>query len=131
VSRFLRFCVAGTIGFVIDAGVLLALVGGLGMDPYVARVLSFLAAATATWWINRRYTFESRVEATRSEWTKYVTLMLAGAAVNYGAYAVCIAFWGLARAHLWLAVAIGSVAGLAVNYLTSSRLVFRPPAAPG
>jgi len=131
VSRFLRFCVAGTVGFVIDAGVLQALVGGLGMDPYVARVFSFLAAATTTWWINRRYTFETRAEVTRSEWMKYVTLMLGGAAVNYGAYAVCIAFWGFARAHLWLAVAIGSVAGLGVNYLTSSRLVFRQPPAAG
>ena len=130
-SRFLRFCVAGTVGFVIDAGVLQALVGGLGMDPYVARVFSFLAAATTTWWINRRYTFETRAEVTRSEWMKYVTLMLGGAAVNYGAYAVCIAFWGFARAHLWLAVAIGSVAGLGVNYLTSSRLVFRQPPAAG
>ena len=37
-SRFLRFCAVGTVGFVIDAGVLQALVAGLGANPYVARV---------------------------------------------------------------------------------------------
>ena len=126
--RVVRFCVAGCIGFVVDAGVLELLVRLLGADPYGARVVSFLCAATTTWWINRRYTFEARTPPTGSEWVSYVSLMIAGAAVNYGVYAAYVAYWDTAHRALWLGVALGSIAGLAINFATSSRWVFRRPA---
>ena len=88
-KRFVRFCAAGTIGFVVDAGILQVTAGVLGANPYAARVVSFLAAATTTWWINRHYTFEARHPATRAEWMAYLGLMVIGALVNYGVYAPC------------------------------------------
>lgn len=121
-SRFARFCMVGTLGFLVDAGVLQALVSGAAMDPYLGRVPSFLAAATATWWLNRRFTFRVGGAATRGEWASYVALMVLGAAVNYGAYALLIGTWDVARAHLWIGVAAGSIAGLGVNFFTSRRL---------
>ena len=123
-SQFLRFCVVGTAGFFVDAGVLQALVAGAGADPYAARVASFLCAASATWWLNRHFTFGVAHAPTRGEWVKYVSLMVLGAITNYGAYALAISLWDLARAHLWIGVAIGSIAGLGVNYATSRRFVF-------
>ena len=127
-SRFLKFCIAGTIGFAVDAGLLQLLARGAGVDPYLARVGSFLAAATATWWINRRYTFDASRAPSGSEWTAYVGLMGLGAAVNYGIYAACITWWAMAREHLWLGVAIGSIAGLGINFMTSRSLFGRAPA---
>ena len=124
-TRFLRFCVVGGAAFFVDAGVLMALTSGAGFDPYLARVVSFLAAASFTWWLNRRYTFEVEHRPTGSEWAGYVGLMVIGAAVNYGTYAAAITWWPLAREHLWVGVALGSIAGLGINFLTSSRLVFR------
>lgn len=124
-SQLVRFCVVGTIGFLVDAGVLQALVSGTGANPYAARVGSFLAAASATWWLNRRYTFQVTHRATRSEWIRYVALMVLGAVVNYGAFAIAITWWDLARAQPWIGVAIGSVAGLGINFVTSRRLIFR------
>jgi putative flippase GtrA len=127
VTRFLRFCAVGTLAYLVDAGVLTALVSGAGLDPYAARVVSFLTAASFTWWLNRHWTFEVKRAPTRAEWLTYVTLMLIGAAVNYGTYAAAIMWWPLAREHLWLGVALGSVAGLGVNFLSSSRLFGRTP----
>lgn len=123
-NQFLRFCVVGTIGFVIDAGILQALVVGAHADPYAARIASFLTAASATWLMNRRYAFAVRYKPTHAEWIRYVGLMVLGAVMNYGAYALCIAFWVVARAQPWLGVAVGSVAGLGVNF-TTARLLFR------
>ena len=54
------FAVGGVIGLVIDAGVVQALVGIEGWNPYLARVVSFLLAASVTWWWNRRHTFAER-----------------------------------------------------------------------
>lgn len=83
-----------------------------------------MLAASATWLMNRRYTFAASLEPTRIEWLRYVGLMGLGALVNYGVFALCIAFWASARAQPWLGVAAGSIASLGLNF-TTSRLLFR------
>ena len=123
-SQLLRFCVVGATGFVIDAGILQVLVIGVHVNPYVARIASFVVAASATWLMNRRYTFAVTHQPTRTEWLRYIGFMSLGALVNYGGFALCIAFWESARAQPWLGVAAGSVAGLGLNFSTS-RLLFR------
>ena len=47
------FLVAGLLGLAVDVGVLYLAAPWLGW--YAARALSFLAAATVTWRVNRRY----------------------------------------------------------------------------
>src|SRR6185437_12886929 len=59
--QFLRFALAGVVGFVVDAAVLYALLA-LGLGYYLGRVFSFLAAAFTTWQINRRHTFAARAD---------------------------------------------------------------------
>lgn len=123
-NQLLRFCVVGAVGFVIDAGILQLLVLGAHANPYAARVASFMVAASATWLMNRRYTFAATRHPTRMEWLRYIGFMSLGALVNYGVFALCIAFWASARAQPWLGVAVGSVASLGLNF-TTSRLLFR------
>ncbi len=110
----------------IDAGFLEVLVIGAQANPYAARIVSVLAAASATWVLNRRYTFGSRHSPTHTEWLRYVAFMAIGGCVNYGAFALCIAFWPLSRAYLWIGVAVGAIAGLGVNFSTS-RFLYRQP----
>ena len=81
--------------------------------------------------MNRRFTFGVTRPASRGEWGAYTALMTLGAAVNYGAYAASITWWSLAREHLWIGVALGSIAGLGINFATSRSLVFREPAGRG
>lgn len=126
-TQFLRFCVVGTVGFAIDAGILQLLVSAMDANPYFARVISFLAAASVTWLLNRRYTFELEHGATRAEWARYTSFMVFGALVNYGAFAFLITVWEFAHAQPWLGVAVGSIAGLGINFLTSRLLVFQSP----
>lgn len=121
--EFLSFAVVGTIGFVVDLGVLYLLASSLGW--YGARVLSFLAAATVTWVLNRHFTFghrRSEASLTR-EYARYLLTMLGGALVNYAAYALTLHWLGGPLAPA-LGVALGSCAGLAVNFLTARFLVF-------
>ena len=120
-----RFAFAGVAGLVVDVAVLyLALALGLGF--YAGRVVSFLCAVYATWQINRRYTFAAAdaVSAWR-EWWRYLAAMLGGGAVNYAAYSAAIAFGP--RVALWpmAAVAIGSLAGMAVNFAGAKFFVFK------
>lgn len=127
VARFLRFGIVGVIGFGVDVAVLYLLAPALGW--YLARVLSFLAAATATWWLNRRFTFDARDSTgtllqTLRQWGQYVVSMLAGAALNYGAYALTLQ-WLQGPYAAATGVALGSIAGLAVNFFSASRLIFK------
>jgi putative flippase GtrA len=126
--QFLLFCVAGTLGFVVDAGVVQALVSLGGFDPYLGRLLSFLCAASATWLFNRRYTFSAAAAAPAGrQWLRYTLAMLGGFAVNYAVYAGLVHGLPLVRAWPALGVAAGSVAGLGVNFLSSRYWVFRQP----
>jgi putative flippase GtrA len=114
--QIVLFAISGAIGFLVDAGIVQFLVREAGMDPYGARVLSFLAAATTTWSFNRRYTFAGHGGASRRrELARYLLAMAVGFALNYGAYALCVAAWPLVRSWPAIGVAVGlGVLGVAI-----------------
>src|SRR5689334_15981562 len=125
-GQMLRFGIVGGIGFLVDAGVLtLMLTWGLG--PYSGRVISFLAAATVTWILNRSFTFRRDSSSDihpANEWLAYLGLMVIGGLVNYGVYAAAVAFLEPVHQHPVIGVALGSIAGMGVNFWTSKTLVF-------
>jgi putative flippase GtrA len=124
--RLAIFSLVGVVGFIVDAGVLQLLVVGLAWDRYSGRLISFLFAATATWLLNRRYTFRGpRKHSLGVEWARYILAMSGGFACNFTAYSALVYFFDLDRQWLILAVAAGSVAGLGVNYTASHYWVYR------
>ncbi len=126
--RFLSFAIVGTLGFAVDAGVLALLLATDLAGFHAGRCVSFLAAASFTWALNRRFTFaDGGAGAARgAQWARYVAAMAAGAALNYAVYALVLHTLGYRAAIAPLAVAAGSLAGLGLNFLTASRLVFAP-----
>ena len=121
------FFVGGVIGFIVDAGGVQALVSLAGANAYVARVPSFLLAATATWWWNRRYTFAHRASGQQLhlEWLRWMGLMTAGALINYATYALMLV--GFPALHRWPAVAVlaGSAVAALVNFSTARGVLFK------
>lgn len=124
-KEFLIFGIVGTLGFLVDAGVLYLLKGSLGL--YWARVPSFFCAATATWLLNRQFTFRSRVSGISifQEYAKYFGLMLGGGAVNYLVYAIAVSLLPAVAYRPLASVALGSIAGMFVNYFFARYFVFR------
>ena len=127
--QFLTFGLVGVLGFLVDVSVLYLLESWLGW--YLARIFSFLSAATATWWFNRRYTFlrndlnrPSSSGAVFQEYLHYLSTMLLGGAVNYAVYAATVRWLHLSGAA-FIGVALGSCAGLVLNYLSAKFWVFR------
>lgn len=120
--QFLRFCAAGVVGLLVDLAVLYATAWALGW--YGARVLSFTAAASTTWWLNRRFTFQAHTASVWLQYLRYMVSMLGGAALNYAAYAATL-HWMDLPGKAALGVALGSCAGLASNYFTARHLVFK------
>jgi putative flippase GtrA len=125
-QEFLRFGVVGTAGFVVDTAVLYGALA-LGAGLYGGRAVSYLTAATATWLLNRAWTFRGRGTGQKAhrQWALFVVVNLGGFVLNYGTYALLVAFVPVVAAHPVLGVAAGSLAGMFSNFVLSRQLVFR------
>jgi len=124
-QRFLWFFVAGLIGFVVDSGVLYATKEMLGL--LIARVVSFTCAVLATWLLNRCVTFRDRSAGLGlfKEFLSYLGLMLFGGTLNYAVYAWMVLYVSIAQDSPVLGVAVGSLSGMLLNFMTSRYLLYR------
>ncbi|CAN7675975.1 GtrA family protein [Bosea sp. LjRoot9] len=125
-GRFPRFLGVGAVGFLVDGGVFIVAVEGLLLGPITARVLAFLAAASFTWAMNRRFTFADRASSRpAAELGRYTLSSLAAGAVNLMAYTAIVLILGSARPIPYVALAAGVGAGLMLNFALYDRVVFR------
>jgi HAD superfamily hydrolase (TIGR01484 family) len=125
-GQLLRFACAGVAGLAVDLAVLFVTAPLLGW--YAGRVVSFLAAASTTWWLNRRFTFarapgHAVARPIRREYVRYVAAMLGGAAINYTTYVLTLRGLSTPWAPA-LGVAFGSLAGMCANFMAAKFLVF-------
>jgi putative flippase GtrA len=122
--QFLRFGVVGTVGFLVDTAVLYAGLA-LGLGLYSARAVSYVAAATGNWALNRAWTFRGQGGGPAiRQWLVFLAVNLVGFACNYGTYAALVSTVTFIAQHPVIGVAAGSVAGLGGNFLLSRRFVF-------
>jgi putative flippase GtrA len=124
-TEMLRFGVVGVIGFVVDSTVLLAMLD-IGLGPYGGRIVSYVAAASATFALNRAWTFRNRPrsETPVRQWALFLLLNLVGFACNYGTYVALVAGVPVVARNPVIGVAAGSLAGMVGNFLLSRRFVF-------
>ena len=120
---FARFCLVGTIGFVVDAAVLTLLVNGLDWHQYAGRALSFPIAVTSTWLLNREWTF-ARTGNARAECSRYFSVQTVGALINLATYAAIIETVPRLGTIPAVPLAAGSALALLFNFIASRRLVF-------
>jgi len=126
-APFFRFAVVGTGGFVVDTVVLYAMIM-VGLDRYSGRAVSYLCAATFTWFGNRTITFTERrasgASGMAAEWLRFMVTNLGGGAVNYTVYAVLVTVSPTVHTYPILGVAAGALSGMTVNFFASRWLVF-------
>lgn len=94
-----------------------------GWVPWAARALSFATAVSATWLMNRRYTFagrESQEKVAEAFW--YGLIQVGGALINLGIFAVLLRYFG--NRLLVIPLAVGAVGGLAFNFTASSLWLY-------
>ncbi|AFE57945.1 GtrA family protein [Rahnella aceris] len=118
------FGLVGTVGFLVDVGILYLLKPLIGL--YFGRAFSFLSAVFITWLFNRLYTFKDR-ETNKTllfEFAHYLSYMLAGGAINLGSYYLLIHQVRFINEQPVYAVAFGSLAGMLVNFISSRFFLY-------
>lgn len=125
--RFVRFGAVGIVAFIVDAGTLWVAMHLLGLGLYAGRLVSFVVAATAAWYLNRTFTFADRraIGHARRQWVAYLLVSLSGGLANLATYTLLVSVVPIFARLPTLGVAAGSVAGMLVNFTAYSRFVFR------
>ncbi len=125
--QLVRFAVVGTLGFVIDGGLLYLLLQSQ-FDPYLARGISFPIAVTATWYLNRVWTFSiGDVAVSPREYKRYLLIQIAGAGANYAVYVLLLQFVEHTPANALMALAVGALVGLIINFFGARYWAFAAP----
>jgi putative flippase GtrA len=124
-GQFSRFGMVGVIGLGVDTAVVYGLRALVGL--YVAGAVSYVVAVTATWWVNRVWTFRaaSRGGSAHQQWARFALANLPGLVLNRSTYFALVTFSAFCVAYPVLAVAAGAVAGMFANFTLSRALVFR------
>ena len=125
-NKFIRFSIIGGLGYFVDILVLFIAFEVLSFSVYFARLISAIFAATFTWVGNRFFTFSSTKRSNiLKEWVDYLYAMIPGAIVNYSIFSFIVYAFGSDRMVLIIAVSLGVLAGLIINYNIARKYVFK------
>ncbi len=105
-TRFVRFLVVGAIGAVVDFGTFNLLSGLLRINAVLASVISFAAAVTSNFTLNRHWTYpDSRSKPMARQWFQFAMVNLVGLFIRTPLFAALRTPWTRLAEHLpasWL-----------------------------
>lgn len=120
------FGLIGSVGFVVDGGILTLLTLWLSLNLYLARAISFAWATGVTWYLNRCFTFNMHKvkKASKVEYVKYLAVQVGGGMLNLSVFMVLLYFFDWMNELPILPLAIGALFGMIFNYFFSRVWVF-------
>lgn len=126
-QQIFRFGLVGVIGFLVDAGVLAALINLFDTGPFWPRAVSFPTALCVTWYLNSKWTFAAAgISPLSSRSGRYVLVQILGVLVNYLVYTAVLLFSPFVTLSTAIAaLALASFAGMFVNFFGARSWVFR------
>ena len=93
ITKFIKFGVVGASGMVVDFGVLYLMRDVVGLPDLWANTISFTAAATSNYFLNRIWTFRSRERQVGVEYLKFLAVSVVGLGVNNGVLLLSRPLW--------------------------------------
>jgi putative flippase GtrA len=124
-GQIFRFVAIGGIGFGVEALVLALLVLWQDWGPYAARFISFPIAVTATWLLNRTFTFGSSQFGRGREYFSYLSVQLVGVIINFSVYYWHVEQYNKLQGNPVFSLFLGSIIAMGFNFVGSKYLVFR------
>jgi dolichol-phosphate mannosyltransferase len=127
--RFVKFCLVGASGVVVNAGLLRLLARYLGLDYRLASLIAIEFAIANNFVWNAVWTFRDRSRVPRTDLARMflkfnLTSGLTAMVVNWGLLVLLAERAGM---RVETANLVGIAAGTTTNFLLSRGWIFRPP----
>jgi dolichol-phosphate mannosyltransferase len=126
IVQFIKFCIIGFLGLILDTAVLIALVELANLDPRLAAVFAFFCAVSFNYALNRVWTFyEGRSVKIITSYGWFIAVCIAGLFVRLGIMHILIEFANMGIGYRYvLASIIGIVVGTIVNFAGAKWIAF-------
>lgn len=126
VSQFVKFCLVGISGLVVDTAVLISLVELLSFDPRFAAAFAFLAAVSWNYILNRVWTFDyGRAARISYSYISFVTVCLIGLGIRIGVMHLLIEYAAMGEGRWYiLSSFLGIGAATIFNFFGSKYIAF-------
>ncbi|TLP39621.1 GtrA family protein [Arcobacter arenosus] len=125
-KQIIKFGIIGTIGFCVDASVLVIGVNLFLFSIESSRLISFLCAVFVTWLLNRTFTFSrNQAFSKRKEYILYLIIQSIGAFLNYGIFMMLIYLNGFFEKYLIVSLGISALVAMFFNFFMLRRFVFK------
>lgn len=80
--KFLKFCIVGSSGMIIDFGTTWLLKEKVKINKYIANSTGFILAVTSNYLLNRCWTFHSENAQIATEYLSFILISIAGLGIN-------------------------------------------------
>ena len=82
IYKFLKFCVVGFSGVIIDFGITFLCKEKVRLNKYLSNAAGFVTAATSNYILNRIWTFQSSNEQVATEYGTFMLVSVIGLGIN-------------------------------------------------
>jgi dolichol-phosphate mannosyltransferase len=124
--QFLKFCIVGFCGLLVDTAVLVGIVELIHLDPRIAAVFAFLCAVSANYVLDRFWTFNTaRATGVATSYVRFVAVCVAGFFVRFGVMHLLIESLDMGSEYRYvLASIIGIFVGTIFNFMGAKFIAF-------
>jgi putative flippase GtrA len=119
--KFIKFCIVGFAGVIIDFGITFLCKEVLKVQKYVANAIGFTTAATSNYIFNRIWTFESHNPNIGAEFSRFFLIALIGLGMNSF---IVWAMAGKLKINFYLSKLVATTIVTAWNFLINAYFTF-------
>jgi dolichol-phosphate mannosyltransferase len=125
--EFVKFCLVGLTGLVVDTAVLVSMVDYVSLDPRFAAVFAFGAAVSWNYLFNRIWAFRSgRSAPIPRSYLSFVSICIGGLGIRIGVMHLLIAYAGMGASPWYILASFAGIAAATVfNFLGSRYVAFK------
>lgn len=84
IIQFIKFCVVGASGLLVDFGITYLCKEKIKLNKYIANSLGFIAAASSNYLLNRMWTFENTDPNISTQYLLFIIISFIGLGINNG-----------------------------------------------